>query len=173
MNGALQPNQPVVAAAVWVASSLRSGRRRPAVPHFDGSFRKLMPRSFRYGLILFMIAALAAMGALFGSYPSTGLPEDTVMISVSRTTSRIPIFSVTAPDELQTLKDLAGTIWSHFGYNSLDGPEHYRLTLTTSDGQSRSFWITPTEWSDHGITPKGFFDLLSKLESEKIGAPNH
>ncbi len=125
-----------------------------------------MPRFLHYALILSMIVALAVMGGLFGSYPSAGIPKDTVMISVSRSTSERPIFTLTDADELQSLKDSAGTIWNQIGYNSLDAQERYWLTLRSRDGQSRSFWITPTEWSDHGRTPKGFFVLLSKMGTE-------
>ena len=129
-----------------------------------------MPRFLRYALILAMIVVLAVMGVLFGSYPSVGIPKDTVMISVSRSTIERPIFTLTDADELQCLKDSAGTIWNQIGYNSLDGPEQYWLTLRSRDGQSGSFWITPTEWSDHGRTPKGFFVLLSKMGTQQDGA---
>jgi hypothetical protein len=131
-----------------------------------------MPRILRYCLIISMTLIIVVVVAIFGRFPSSGIPDDTVRISVSRNTSDSPIFSLTAADELQALKESAGTIWHGIGYNSLDGPDQYWMTLTKRDGHSQSFWITPTEWSDHGKAPKGFFELLSKMGTEQVGTSN-
>jgi hypothetical protein len=128
--------------------------------------KKLMLRVFRCGLIFSMIVAAGVLLALFGRYPSAGIPEDTVTVSVRRSASDTPIVSLTEADELREAKNTAGTIWNHIGYNSLDDPELYRLTLTRRDGQTTSFWITPAEWSDHGKTPGGFIQLLKQKQTE-------
>jgi hypothetical protein len=110
--------------------------------------------------------------ALFVSYPSTGISDDTVRLSVSRSAISNIVLALTAADTLQVLKKSAGTIWHRVRYNSLDNPDKYWVILTNRDGQSQSFLFTPTEWSDHGDTSKGFFEILGNMFTEEAESLN-
>lgn len=126
----------------------------------------------RSGIIMSTIVAGGILFALFGRYPSAGIPEDTVTVSVSRSASDAPMFSLTSTADLREARDAAGTIWNQVGYNSQDDPEKYWLTVTSRDGKTKSFWITPAEWSDHGKTPREFIQLLKQKHAEQGGGGN-
>ncbi|HEX8297169.1 MAG TPA: hypothetical protein VF593_12770 [Chthoniobacteraceae bacterium] len=119
------------------------------------------------------LIAFAAIGAMlfvaFGSYPSTGIPKDVARIAVRRL-EKEPTAILTSESDLRRARDLAGTVWNRFSPNSQDGVI-YELAVTRSGGVTNSLRITPTEWSEHGRTPRGFVDFIRKKEAEQNHRP--
>ncbi|NWK57738.1 hypothetical protein HW115_19120 [Verrucomicrobiaceae bacterium N1E253] len=125
----------------------------------------------RYSIAAFTVCTAALLFLVYGSYPSTGISDDTVAIHISKDVDQDPIVTLTDDEDLEVAKNLAGTVWRHISTNSLDERPRYRLTLIKGNDTKESFWVTPTEWSNHGITPKGFIEMIEK-QTEQVAAPD-
>jgi hypothetical protein len=125
--------------------------------------KKLLMRCYsRFILLLFALLIVVGLCILFGRYPTTGISNDTIAISVSDSAKDSSTFTLTDAEDLREAKEIAGTIWNHLGHNSMDDRPMYRITLTKSDQSIESFWVTPREWSNHGLTPDGFTKLIER-----------
>lgn len=129
-------------------------------------------RMLRMFVVLGGLLLILGLGVIFGKYPTTGIPRNTVAIEISPAFPADSTFVLTDAAGLRAATHMAGTVWNHFGYNSLDGPEGYGLTFITDDGKRTSISVTRTEWSEHGTTPDGFFDFLKRNQATAAQAGN-
>lgn len=122
----------------------------------------------RRAAIAFALVIGLLLAVVFGRYPATGVPADTVKLEVRENPDGAPILSLAREADIAEARSIAGTVWAGpLVNNSLDGPGKLHLTFTGKDGTEKSNWTTFTEWGDDARMPKGFMDFLDRKYAEQ------